>query len=52
MHDLEEENRDGARKRRLCDMDSSLAADDSNFDQPMDEGFIPRRCVHIFFFFV
>ncbi|XP_050938034.1 endoribonuclease Dicer homolog 3a isoform X2 [Cucumis melo] len=41
MHEPEQENRDGARKRRFCDLEPSVASDQSNFN--MAEGFIPRR---------
>lgn len=43
MHEPEEENRDGARKRRFSELEPGVASDQSNFNQPMDEGFIPRR---------
>ncbi|KAG6599127.1 Endoribonuclease Dicer-like 3a, partial [Cucurbita argyrosperma subsp. sororia] len=43
MHNPEEENCDGARKRSFNDMKSSVTSDKTNFDKPMDEGFIPRR---------
>ncbi|KAA0050396.1 endoribonuclease Dicer-like protein 3 [Cucumis melo var. makuwa] len=41
IHEPEEENRDGARKRRFCDLEPSVASDQSNFN--MAEGFIHRR---------
>lgn len=51
MHDLEEQNRNGARKRNFSDMEPSFASDFSDFKQPMDKGFIPRRFLYIYILF-